>query len=284
MNKILLIIQREYVTRVRKKSFWIASILVPFLIAGVYAIPIYLAINSNDTKVVEIVDESGLFKDKIKSEEEITYRFINRPFEEAKKGLLKSDADILVNIPKDILLNSDGIKMVGKKTIGFGTQRDIEGSIQAELRNVKLKNANIDLKILEDNKVKVSSDTFTLQEDGQEQSSSSTGAMILAGVFGFVLYMSAFLYGSQVMNGVIEEKSNRIIEVMISSVRPFQLMMGKIIGVGLVGLTQFLLWGVLTFAASSATTASCRLPGTGWRWVRACWPTPAPDPCCDAAP
>ncbi len=255
MNKILLIIQREYLTRVRKKSFWIASILVPFLIAGVYAIPIYLAINSNDTKIIEIVDESGLFKDKIKSEEDITYRFINKPFEEAKKGLLNSDADILVNIPKDILSNSDGVKMVGKKSIGFGTQHDIEGAIQAELRNIKLKNANIDLKVLEDNKVKVSSDTFTLQEDGKEQSSSSTGAMILAGIFGFVLYMSAFLYGSQVMNGVIEEKSNRIIEVMISSVRPFQLMMGKIIGVGLVGITQFLLWGILTFTASTATTA-----------------------------
>ena len=255
MNKILLIIQREYVTRVRKKSFWIASILVPFLIAGVYAIPIYLAINSNDTKTIEIVDESGLFKDKIKSEEDITYRFINKPFEEAKKGLLNSDADILVNIPKDILSNSDGVKMVGKKSIGFGTQHDIEGAIQAELRNIKLKNANIDLKVLEDNKVKVSSDTFTLQEDGKEQSSSSTGAMILAGIFGFVLYMSAFLYGSQVMNGVIEEKSNRIIEVMISSVRPFQLMMGKIIGVGLVGITQFLLWGILTFTASTATTS-----------------------------
>lgn len=255
MNKILLIIQREYLTRVRKKSFWIASILVPFLLAGVYAIPVYLALNSNETKTIEIVDDSGLFNNKIKSEEELTYKFINKPFEEAKKGLLKSDADILVNIPKDILTNPEGVKMVGKKSIGFGTQHDIEGAIQAELRNIKLKNANIDLKVLEDNKVKVSSDTFTLQEDGQEQSSSSTGAMILAGIFGFVLYISAFLYGSQVMNGVIEEKSNRIIEVMISSVRPFQLMMGKIIGVGLVGITQFLLWGVLTFTASTATTS-----------------------------
>lgn len=255
MNKILLIIQREYLTRVRKKSFWIASILVPFLLAGVYAIPIYLALNSNETKSIEIVDDSGLFNNKIKSDEDLTYKFINKPFEEAKKGLLKSDADILVNIPKDILTNSEGVKMVGRKTIGFGTQHDIEGAIQAELRNIKLKNANIDLKVLEDNKVKVSSDTFTLQEDGEEQSSSSTGAMILAGIFGFVLYISAFLYGSQVMNGVIEEKSNRIIEVMISSVRPFQLMMGKIIGVGLVGITQFLLWGILTFTASTATTS-----------------------------
>ena len=255
MNKILLIIQREYLTRVRKKSFWIASIVVPFLIAGVYAILIYLVVNSNETKTIQIVDESGLFKDKIQSEKDINYSFINKSFETAKKDFFKSDADILVDIPKDILSNPNGVKMVGKKSIGMGIQFDIQGSIEKELRNIKLKNANIDLKILEDNKVNVNAETFTLQEDGQEQSSSSTGAMILAGVFGMILYISAFLYGSQVMNGVIEEKSNRIIEVMISSVRPFQLMMGKIIGVGLVGITQFLLWGVLTFTASTATSA-----------------------------
>jgi ABC-2 type transport system permease protein len=255
MNKILLIIQREYLTRVRKKSFWIASIVVPFLIAGVYAILIYLVVNSNETKTIQIIDESGLFKGKIESEKDVSYSFINKSFETAKKDFFKSDADILVNIPKDILSNPNGVKMVGKKSIGMGTQFDIQGSIEKELRNIKLKNANIDLKVLEDNKVNVNAETFTLQEDGQEQSSSSTGAMILAGIFGMVLYISAFLYGSQVMNGVIEEKSNRIIEVMISSVRPFQLMMGKIVGVGLVGITQFLLWGILTFTASTATSA-----------------------------
>lgn len=254
MNKILLIIQREYLTRVRKKSFWIASIVVPFLIAGVYAIPLYFILNSNDTKTVEIVDESGLFKNRIKSDKDIVYQFINKPFEQAKKGLLKSDADILVNIPQNIIADPNGVKMVGKKSIGMGTQMDIQGAIQNELRNIKLERANIDLKILEDNKVSVNAETYTLQEDGKEQSSNSIGAMILAGVFGMILYISALLYGSQVMNGVIEEKSNRIIEVMISSVRPFQLMMGKIIGVGLVGITQFLLWGILTFTASTATT------------------------------
>ena len=255
MNKILLIIQREYLTRVRKKSFWIASIVVPFLIAGVYAILIYLVVNSNETKTIQIIDESGLFKGKIESEKDVSYSFINKSFETAKKDFFKSDADILVNIPEDILSNPNGVKMVGKKSIGMGTQFDIQGSIEKELRNIKLKKANIDLNVLEDNKVNVNAETFTLQEDGQEQSSSSTGAMILAGIFGMVLYISAFLYGSQVMNGVIEEKSNRIIEVMISSVRPFQLMMGKIVGVGLVGITQFLLWGVLTFTASTATSA-----------------------------
>ena len=254
MNKILLIIQREYLTRVRKKSFWIASIVVPFLIAGVYAILIYLVVNSNETKTIQIIDESGLFKGKIESEKDVSYSFIDKSFETAKKDFFKSDADILVNIPKDILSNPNGVKMVGKKSIGMGTQFDIQGSIEKELRNIKLKKANIDLNVLEDNNVNVNAETFTLQEDGQEQSSSSTGAMILAGIFGMVLYISAFLYGSQVMNGVIEEKSNRIIEVMISSVRPFQLMMGKIVGVGLVGITQFLLWGILTFTASTATS------------------------------
>ena len=239
MDKILLIIQREYLTRVRKKSFWIASIIVPFFIAGIYAIPIYFALNSNDSKTVEIVDESGLFKDKIKSEGDITYRFINDTYAVAKDSLKKSDADILVSIPKDILSDANGVKMIGKESIGFGIQQDIENAIQTELRNIKLKNANIDLKVLEDNKVSVNANTFTLQDDGKEQSSSSTGAMILGGLFGFILYISSILYGSQVMNGVIEEKSNRIIEVMISSVRPFQLMMGKIIGVGLSELPNF---------------------------------------------
>jgi ABC-2 type transport system permease protein len=255
MNKILLIIQREYITRVRKKSFWIASILVPILIAGVYAIPLYLFLNSNDSKTVEVIDESALFKNKLQSEEDLSFKFINLSFEKAKEKLYQSDADIIVDIPKDILDNPNGVKMIGKKSIGLSTQYSIQGKIQTELRNIKLQRANIDLKILEENKVNVNAQTFTLSEDGGEQSSSSTGAMILAGVFGMILYISTLLYGSQVMNGVIEEKSNRIIEVMISSVRPFQLMMGKIIGVGLVGLTQFLLWGVLTFGASSVTTS-----------------------------
>ncbi len=195
MNKILLIIQREYTTRVRKKSFWIASLLVPILIAAVYAIPLYLFLNSNDTKTIEVVDESKLFKGKLQSEEDITFKFIETTFEQAKKNLYKSNADIVVNIPKDILDNPNGVKMVGKKSIGLSVQFSIQGKIQNELRNIKLQRANIDLKVLEENKVNVNAKTYTLDEDGGEQSSSSTGAMILAGIFGMILYISAFLYG-----------------------------------------------------------------------------------------
>ncbi len=255
MNKILLIIQREYLTRVKKKSFWIASILVPLLIAGVYTVPILLFVNADNEQRVTIVDESGLFQDKLKSEGDLTFVFTKQSFEQAKEVLLKSKDDVLVRISADIISNPKGVQIIGKKTVGFGVQNDIEGKIQNELRNIKLTKAGIDLQVLEDNKIKVDAQTFTLNEDGGEKSSSSGGAMILGGFFGMLLYISAFLYGSQVMNGVIEEKSNRIIEVMVSSVRPFQLMMGKIIGVGMVGITQFLLWGVLTFGASSATTA-----------------------------
>ncbi|WP_026997989.1 ABC transporter permease [Flectobacillus major] len=255
MDKILLIIQREYTTRVKKKSFWIASILVPFLIAAVYTIPVYLFLNSDDSKNVVIIDESGLFKDKIKSEGDFTYIFKNKTFEEAKKDLIKSKDDVLVHIEKDIISNPKGVQIIGKKTVGIGTQHGIQSKIQSELRNIKLTQAGINLKVLEDNKINIDAQTFTLSEDGGEKSSNSGGAMILGGFFGMLLYISAFLYGSQVMNGVIEEKSNRIIEVMVSSVRPFQLMLGKIIGVGMVGLTQFLLWGVLTFGASSIATS-----------------------------
>ena len=255
MNKILLIIQREYITRVKKKSFWIASILVPFLIAAVYTIPVLLFVNSDDSRNVIVLDDSKLFKGKLNSEGDYTYIYSEKTLEEAKKDLKKSNDDIVVHIEKDILTNPKGVQILGKKTVGIGTQHAIQGKIQNELRNIKLKNAGIDLKVLEDNKINVDAQTFTLNEDGGEKSSNSGGAMILGGIFGFLLYLSAFLYGSQVMNGVIEEKSNRIIEVVVSSVRPFQLMLGKIIGVGMVGLTQFLLWGVLTFTASTVTSS-----------------------------
>ena len=151
MNKILLIIQREYITRVKKKSFWIASILVPFLIAAVYTIPVLLFVNSDDSRNVIVLDDSKLFKGKLNSEGDYTYIYSEKTLEEAKKDLKKSNDDIVVHIEKDILTNPKGVQILGKKTVGIGTQHAIQGKIQNELRNIKLKNAGIDLKVLEDN-------------------------------------------------------------------------------------------------------------------------------------
>jgi ABC-2 type transport system permease protein len=117
-----------------------------------------------------------------------------------------------------------------------------------------MKEAGIASEIYDKTQVDVGSETITVSDSGNETSSSSGGAMILAGVMGMLLYITLLLYGSQVMNGVIEEKSSRIIEVIISSIKPYQLMLGKILGVGMVGLTQFLLWIVLTIGLSQVAS------------------------------
>lgn len=250
MNKILLIVQREYNTRVRKKSFWISTILVPFLMAGIYAIPVYLSLNNSEHKLVEVVDEYHILQGHIEDTPELTFLFNHQAFNTAKAAFHKNDSDVLVYIPSDLLTHPT-IKMISKENLGLETKHGIQSLIQNELRNIKLAQAGIDLKVLKENQPDIQTETFTIDAKGAENSSSSETGMILGFAFGFILYIAVMMYGSQVMNGVIEEKSNRIIEVLISSVKPFELMMGKIIGIGLVGLTQFLLWGVLTFTAST---------------------------------
>jgi ABC-2 type transport system permease protein len=254
MNKIILILQREYLTRVRKKSFLIATLLTPILIAAIYAIPALLYFNTDRSKVIQVIDESGLFKNKFKQDGSVRFEYASLPLEAAKKQLDTSETyAALTYVPKDILENPKGLKIYAQKNIGLELQNKIENTVQDELRNIKLRGAGIDLKVLEDsNKLNVSASTYSLEE-GKEKDSSAGAATIVGFVLAFVLYLSVFIYGSQVMNGVIEEKNNRIIEVMVSSVKPFQLMMGKILGIGLVGLTQFFLWALLSFGISTVT-------------------------------
>lgn len=253
MNKILLIIQREYLTRVRKKSFLIVTLLMPLLITAIYAIPVLLFMNSDNSKTVQVIDDSGLFEGKFSKTDDISYQFSKEKLETAKSKLIGSKFDALAYIPADILKDPKGLKIFSEKNVNLSLQHNIENTVQTELRKIKLSQANIDIKIIEDAKVDVSSNTFSLSEGGKEKSSSAGAAMILSYFLAFLLYITVFIYGSQVMHGVIEEKSNKVIEVIISSVRPIQLMMGKIIGIGLVGLTQFVLWITLTFTISTVT-------------------------------
>lgn len=253
MNKILLIIQREYLTRVKKKSFLIVTLLTPILISAIYAIPVLLFTQTDNSKTVQILDESGLFTGKFKDNEDLRFQFVKMPLDSAKAKLYGSDLDALVYIPKDILNEAKGVKLFSEKGVNLSLQNKVENTIEEEIRQIKLKASNIDLKALEKAEVKVEANSFKLEEGGQEKSSSAGFAMILSYILAFVLYMSVFIYGSQVMQGVIEEKTNRIVEVVISSVKPFQLMVGKIVGIGLVGLTQFALWILLTVAISTVT-------------------------------
>lgn len=254
MNKILLIIQREYITRVLKKSFWISSLLAPVLITAIYAIPIWLAMKDKEVKRVEILDLSGLWKQSDLEDKEVEFVFTAGKEQELKMSFASKGYDAFVSIPEDVLTNSNGVHIYSAKNIGMSLKESVEKIIQNKVRHELLLKAGISPQIYESTQVDIDSKTFTVSTDGQETSSSSGGAMILAGIMGLVLYVTLLLYGSQVMNGVIEEKSSRIIEVIISSVKPYQLLLGKIIGVGLVGLTQFILWIVLTIALTQVTS------------------------------
>ncbi len=254
MNKILLVIQREYLTRIQKKSFWIASLLGPILITAIYAVPIWLAMQDKEVKRIEVVDESGLFQTADLVDKEVEFKLVNKPVADLKANLAKEGYTALVHLPKDILTNGKDLKIYSETNLSLTLKASIESVIEKKVRAVLMKEAGIASEVYEKTQVDVGSETVTVSETGNETSSSSGGAMILAGVMGLLLYITLLLYGSQVMNGVIEEKSSRIIEVIISSIKPYQLMLGKILGVGMVGLTQFLLWIVLTIGLSQVAS------------------------------
>ncbi len=240
-------------TRVLKKSFWISSLLAPVLITAIYAIPIWLAMKDKEVKKVAILDQSHLWKASDLQDKELAFTFVSKPEAVFKTQFAAEGYDAFVSVPGDVLTNPQGLHIYSSKNIGLSLKESVERLIQNKVRQELMYKAGISAKVYEDTQVDVDSETITISETGDETNSSSAGAMILAGVMGLILYVTLLLYGSQVMNGVIEEKSNRIIEVIISSVKPYQLMLGKIIGVGLVGLTQFVLWIVLTIGLTQVT-------------------------------
>lgn len=254
MNKILLVIQREYLTRIQKKSFWIASLLGPILITAIYAIPIWLAMQDKEVKRIEILDESGLFQAKDLVDKEVDFKLVNKPFSELKVSFSKEGFVAFVHLPKNILSDSKELKIYSEKNLSLPLKSSIERVIEKKVRATLMQKAGIASEVYEKTQVEINSETISVSSSGDETSSSSGGAMILAGVMGMLLYITLLLYGSQVMAGVIEEKSSRIIEVIISSIKPYQLMLGKILGVGMVGLTQFLLWIVLTIGLTQVAS------------------------------
>ena len=250
MKNILLIIQREYLTRVKKKSFIIMTILAPLLMMTMYGVIIWAAVSGTEQKAIAVVDDSGLFTNKIGNNEEYAFEYMNEGLEEAKSTFKESGKDALVYIPENVMENPKGVLIFAERGVPLELKGKVEGSIEREIENIKLTEAGITRSVLDDAKVNISSETISLTE-GKEKKSSSAAATIIGFVCAFLIYISVFIYGAQVMRGVMEEKTSRIVEVIISSVKPFQLMIGKIIGVALVGLTQFSLWILLTLGLFS---------------------------------
>lgn len=253
MRNIFLVIRREYLVRVKKKSFLIMTILGPLLFAAFYAAVIWIAIGSVELKTVQVVDESNMFTNQFKDSESLKFDYLSSPIDSAKKEFQKSGANALVYIPKDVIREPKSVRIYAAKNVSMELKSGIEDVIEKQIEEIKLSEAGITHKILEDSRVNVKSETISLSAEG-EKTSSSGAATVIGGICAFLIYMSVFIYGTQVMRGITEEKTNRIVEVIISSVKPYQLMMGKIIGVALVGLTQFILWIFLTASLSSVAT------------------------------
>lgn len=249
MHKIGLIIWREYITRVRKKSFIIMTVLGPLIFGCIVIVPVWLASQeSSGQKVIAVVDESDLFAGSFQNEgdDNIIYEYIQEPLEEAKSEISNGYRYGLLYIPDIDPDNPQGITFFSEGSPSLVTINNIKRELQDIIKDIKLKRSNISRSTLAQLETPVQINTINVSQDGTEQQGSSNVSSIVGYISAFLIYGFIFLYGAQVMRGVIEEKSSRIVEVIISSVKPFQLMLGKIIGVASVGLTQFLLWIIFT--------------------------------------
>ncbi|MET1054640.1 MAG: ABC transporter permease [Pedobacter sp.] len=254
MNKILLIIQREYLSRVKKKSFIVMTLLTPVIFAGFYGIMIYFSIQGikGTTNKIAVVNTNKTLTEKLVSSKNATYTYVNKPLAAMKADLAKDGYDYVLYLPEFSLDAPAGIQLLGTKQAGLNLNNKVSDDVENAIRNQKLKQSGLAQQDLDNLKSSVDIDMKKIGETGKEEDSSAGASTIIAYVGGILMFMFILLYGIQVMRGVIEEKTNRIIEVMISSVKPFQLMMGKIIGIAMVGLTQFILWIVLTGIISTA--------------------------------
>ena len=250
MHKILLIIQREYITRVRKKSFLIMTVLGPVLFAAFMVIPAWFA-TMEDTEVrkIAVVDSTNIFYKVLPETQYIKFDYVKgSSLKELQKNFEQSGYSAILFIPFNILASNTTI-LYSNKQPSLTVTMHIKNSLEKEIERQKLKANNIENldAILQSVKTDINLRSITWTEEGKEKESNTGLAMGIGYGSGMLIYFFIFMFGAQVMRGVIEEKTNRIVEVIVSSVKPFQLMMGKIIGVGLVGLTQFVLWILLTF-------------------------------------
>ena len=251
-SPILLIIQREFITRVRKKTFLLMTLLAPLLLAAVMIVPGLLASMPEDDKSIIVLDEpSILVPEEGTSQFSLEYLNPNEfDLETGKKILRESDKDALLYIPSGNGWDPDFIKnnilLFGKEDIGIDLQRFVERQLEEKINQQKLIRQGVDPDVVAQTKTKVTIRSFTMGEEGNEETSATPLKMGLCYIAGILIYFFIFFYAVQVMRGVIEEKTSRIVEVIISSVRPRQLMMGKILGIGLVGVVQFLIWVILS--------------------------------------
>ena len=255
MSNISIIIQREFNERVRKKSFIITTLLMPLLMVALMAAPaLIMQFSRGDEKRIAVIDESGLVAPRLESDEELRFEPTDLTTEEARRTL--TDRFGVLRIGGDILENPSDVKLYANSSSSLSVESSITDQIERILEAEKLKRYNIDnlQQILDEVKTTVTLQTFRNDKSQEEEThaQSSTVATVTGYVLGFILFMFLLIYGQMVMQSVIEEKNNRVLEVMVSSVRPFDLMMGKILGIASVAVVQVAIWGVLICGIGAA--------------------------------
>ncbi len=257
MNHLPLIIKREYLAKVKNKSFILMTFLSPLFIVALLSLIAYLtSVNNEKVRTISVLDESGILSEALISSDQILYESLNgMDLEDAKTTSNSNNAYGLLHVP-DLALEdvSEKIKFYSKESPSLSLISSLESKIEKRIGELKLKKMGVDLSKISASKTYVNIN----QEDFEGVKTSKAGSflkLVFGGAAGYLLFMFIIIYGNLIMRSVIEEKSSRIIEVIISSVKPIQLMLGKIFGTSLAGITQFAIWviliAILSFAASN---------------------------------
>lgn len=255
MRNIGLIIMREFKERVYKKSFIITTLLMPLLLALVSVAPtLIMLFAKGDTKQISVIDNSGIVASRLESNEEVNFVVLeNGDLQQELKSSLEKEEFGVLYIGQDIVENPNNIQLYTNASSSMLLEDNIADQVEQIIKNERLKQYNLEnlQQILDKVEVDITLSTFRNGEDEQSSASSSFASSMMGFVLGFVLYFFLVIYGSIVMQSIIEEKNSRILEVLVSTVRPFDMMMGKILGVAAVAATQIVVWGVLIIAMSA---------------------------------
>jgi ABC-2 type transport system permease protein len=255
MDKIWLVIQREYLARVKKKSFLLVTLLTPLIFPAIMGVFVLIALEEKDNqslRIIEVIDENKLFF--LESSEQYAFSFSNTTVEEAKELVQNGERYGFLLIPKIDLKSPVGITYYGEENPNMNLINYLENNLKKKIEEQRLFESGINPKIINEVRTKVAIKSITLDDQGAEMVSDATVNYAIGFLAGILIYMFIFIYGNQIMQGVIEEKSSRIVEILVSSLKPFQLMMGKILGIAAVGLTQLIIWIVLIGILTTVVT------------------------------
>ncbi len=244
--------QREFLTRVQKKSFLITTILVPLIFPIIIGGLVYIMKKEADSAKadnVQVVDQSGKFA--FENTKRFNFVALGMPLEQAKKTYSETKDFALLYIPPFDINKPEGMVIYTKENPSIEKVGNLESILQDRIRDLKLEEYKIDKETLKSLKVNINLKQINISETGEEKSSNSGILYGLGFVLGILIYMFVLVYGIQIMQGVIDEKTSKVVEIIVSSVRPFQLMLGKIVGIASVGLLQFTIWIILITVLST---------------------------------